>query len=187
MSLTTRTGSAVTILDSTAVDRALTRIAHEMREQNADPDQIALVGVRTRGLPIAQRLAAVLQRITGAEVPVGVIDVSPYRDDVSKLAAARVVDSSQIGFDVTGLTIILIDDVLCTGRTARAALDALLDRGRPSRVQLAVLVDRGHRDLPIRPDYVGRNQPTVRTQEVRVQLQETDGVDQVLLWSDKES
>ncbi|MDQ3328901.1 MAG: bifunctional pyr operon transcriptional regulator/uracil phosphoribosyltransferase PyrR, partial [Chloroflexota bacterium] len=129
---------------------------------------------------------AVLQRTTGAELPVGMIDVSRYRDDVTRDAATRVVDSSQIGFAVSGRTVILVDDVLCTGRTARAALDALVDRGRPSRVQLAVLVDRGHRELPIRPDYVGKNQPTSRTQEVRVQLREIDGVDGVLLLSGKE-
>ena len=187
MSLTTRNESSSVLLDSIAVSRALTRIAHEIREQNPTLGTIALVGVRTRGLPIAQRIATVLHRTTGTDVPVGAIDVARYRDDVSKDEATRLVDTSQIGFVVAGLIVILIDDVLCTGRTARAALDALVDRGRPSRVQLAVLVDRGHRELPIRPDYVGRNQPTERTQEVRVQLRETDGTDRVLLLSGEET
>ncbi len=187
MSLTTRTDSASIILDATALSRALTRIAHEIRETNPDLGEISLVGVRTRGLPLARRIAAVLQRTTRAELPVGVIDVSRYRDDVTPDAAERVVDSSRIGFELSGRTVILVDDVLCTGRTARAALDALLDRGRPSRIQLAVLVDRGHREVPIRPDYVGRNQPTERTEEVRVLLRETDGEDRVLLLSDKEA
>ena len=172
---------AAVLLDEQAVARALTRIAHQVREQNPDLSRVALVGVRTRGVPLAHRLRAALERVGGHSVRVGEIDISPYRDDISREMVTPSVGSSRIGFPVEGLSVVLVDDVLCTGRTARAALDALVDRGRPARVQLAVLVDRGHRELPIKPDYVGKNVPSSRDEEVRVQLVETDGADAVLL------
>ncbi len=169
------------LLDSEAMSRALTRIAHQIREQNPDLSQVALVGIRTRGVPLARRISSALERFGDARVPVGEIDINPYRDDLSREALARRVDSSRIGFGVEGLSVVLVDDVLYTGRSARAAMDALVDRGRPGRVQLAVLVDRGHRELPIRADYVGKNVPSSRDEEVRVRLMETDGEDAVLM------
>jgi pyrimidine operon attenuation protein/uracil phosphoribosyltransferase len=156
-------------------------MAHQIRESNPDLPSLALVGVRTRGVPLARRLRAALEARTGVRVPVGEIDVTPYRDDISRESQDRRVDTSALGFGVAGLTVVLVDDVLYTGRTARAALDALTARGRPARVQLAVLVDRGHRELPIRADYVGKNVSSARDEEVRVLLSETDGADGVVM------
>jgi pyrimidine operon attenuation protein / uracil phosphoribosyltransferase len=164
--------------------RTLRRIAHEIAEKNPAPQGLAIVGIHTRGAVIARRLHALIGELTEAEVPIGDLDISFYRDDVGAGPAPGsqpVVHASHVDFDLTGRTVVLVDDVLFTGRTARAAIDALFDYGRPQRVQLAVLCDRGHRELPIRPDYVGKNLPTARGQRVNVRLEETDDVDQVTI------
>jgi pyrimidine operon attenuation protein/uracil phosphoribosyltransferase len=163
--------------------RTLRRIAHEVAEKNPDPAALAIVGIHTRGALLARRLHASLAELTGAEVPIGDIDISFYRDDVGAKspAAQPVVHASHIDFDLAGRTVVLVDDVLFTGRTVRAAIDALFDYGRPQRVQLAVLCDRGHRELPIRPDYVGKNLPTGHEQRVNVHLEELDGSDEVTI------
>jgi pyrimidine operon attenuation protein/uracil phosphoribosyltransferase len=167
--------------------RTLKRIAHEIAEKNPDPSGLAVVGIHTRGALIAQRLHALLSELTGAELPIGDVDISFYRDDVGAKAPGDqpVVHASHIDFDPSGRTIVLVDDVLFTGRTVRAAIDALFDYGRPERVQLAVLCDRGHRELPIRPDYVGKNLPTARGERVNVRLEETDDVDEVTISESK--
>ena len=170
-----------TLLDSRELDRALTRIAHEIVERNKGAERLALVGVHTRGVPIADRLAARIESFEGVRPPVGALDITLYRDDLTEIALQPVVRQTRIDFDVTGLRLILCDDVLYTGRTARAALDALIDLGRPSAIQYAVLVDRGHRELPIRADYVGKNVPTRRDEIVKVRLEENDGEDAVVL------
>ena len=163
--------------------RTLKRIAHEIAEKNPDPEGLAIVGIHTRGALIARRLHGLLAELTGAETPIGDVDISFYRDDVGAKSPASqpVVHASHIDFDVAGRTIVLVDDVLFTGRTVRAAIDALFDYGRPQRVQLAVLCDRGHRELPIRPDYVGKNLPTAREERVNVRLEEIDEVDEVTI------
>jgi pyrimidine operon attenuation protein/uracil phosphoribosyltransferase len=163
--------------------RTLRRIAHEIAEKNPDPDSLAIVGIHTRGALLARRLHPLLSELTGAEVPIGDLDISFYRDDLGAKApsAQPVVHASHIDFDPTGRTVVLIDDVLFTGRTVRAAIDALFDYGRPQRVQLAVLCDRGHRELPIRPDYVGKNLPTAHEERVNVRLEESDEVDEVTI------
>jgi pyrimidine operon attenuation protein/uracil phosphoribosyltransferase len=175
--------SEKTVLEHDDVRRTLRRIAHEIAEKNPEAEGLAIVGIHTRGAVIARRLHAMLAELTGAEVPIGDIDISFYRDDVGaqEPAAAPVVHASHIDFDLNGRTVILVDDVLFTGRTVRAGIDALFDYGRPERVQLAVLCDRGHRELPIRPDYVGKNLPTARGERVNVRLEETDGADQVTI------
>lgn len=165
--------SETQVLDAGDVRRALTRIAHEIVERNKGAQNLALAGVLRRGAPLAARLAAQIERIEGVAVPHGGLDIALYRDDFSVRAhSAR---ASSIPFDVTGKTVVLVDDVLFTGRSVRAALDALLDLGRPASVQLAVLVDRGHRELPVRADYAGKNLPTSRTERVNVKLSELDG------------
>ena len=166
------------LMDAAAIQRALTRMAHEIVESNPDSRQLAVVGIRTHGVPLAQRLAAAVAGILHADLPTGQLDIGMHRDDLG-LRGAAAVGVSKIDFDVTGKTIVLVDDVLFTGRTIRAALDELADFGRPQRIQLAVLVDRGHRELPIRADYVGRNVPTSRQQSVQVRLLEIDGRDEV--------
>jgi pyrimidine operon attenuation protein/uracil phosphoribosyltransferase len=168
------------ILDETALDRALTRIAHEILERNAGAKDLAFVGVRTRGVTLAQRLAQRIARIDGTHPPVGALDISLYRDDLG-LRSAPVVRGTEIPFSIKDKTVVLVDDVLFTGRTVRAALDAIVDLGRPRMVQLAVLIDRGHRELPIRPDYVGKNLPTSRRESVAVRLREHDGEDRVVI------
>lgn len=160
----------------------LRRIAHEILEKNKGPEDLALVGIHTRGVPLAQRLAESIHTFEGVTVPVGVLDITLYRDDLSEIAHQPKVRETKIPFDIWGKSIVLVDDVLYTGRTARAALDALIDLGRPRRVYLGVLVDRGHRELPIRADFVGKNLPTARTEVVKVKLEETDGEDAVELW-----
>jgi pyrimidine operon attenuation protein/uracil phosphoribosyltransferase len=170
-----------TLLDADDVRRALTRIAHEIIERDKGAGDIALVGIANRGDDLARRLAAEIERIEGTPVPVGVLDISFYRDDIGLKAEAPEVHETRIDFDINGRTLVLVDDVLFTGRTIRAAMDALMDLGRPTRIRLAVLVDRGHRELPIRADFVGKNVPTRRADDVRVLVSELDGKDAVVV------
>jgi pyrimidine operon attenuation protein / uracil phosphoribosyltransferase len=164
------------VMDATAVDRALTRVAHELLETNKGAEHLALVGIVTRGSILAKRLAERIRTIEGTDVPVGTLDISFYRDDVATRLNPQV-HRTDIPFDLAGRCVVLVDDVLFTGRTIRAAMDAIMDYGRPSCIQLAVLVDRGHRELPIRADYVGKNVPTSGREQVKVHLSETDGED----------
>jgi pyrimidine operon attenuation protein/uracil phosphoribosyltransferase len=175
--------SETVVLEHDDLRRTLRRIAHEIAEKNPDPGGLAIVGIHTRGALIARRLHALLGELTGSELPIGDVDISFYRDDVGTKSPASqpTVHASHIDFDLTGRTVVLVDDVLFTGRTVRAAIDALFDYGRPQRIQLAVLCDRGHRELPIRPDYVGKNLPTSREQRVNVHLEELDGGDEVAI------
>jgi pyrimidine operon attenuation protein/uracil phosphoribosyltransferase len=171
------------VLERDELRRALVRISHEITERNPGPEGLALVGIHTRGALLAQRLHALVGEHSGSEVPLGDIDISFYRDDVGGRDpdAQPQVHASHLDFDLSGRTVVLVDDVLFTGRTVRSAMDALVDFGRPQAIQLAVLVDRGHRELPIRADYVGKNVPTRRDEEVRVRLVETDGEDAVVV------
>jgi pyrimidine operon attenuation protein/uracil phosphoribosyltransferase len=170
-------------MDADRISRALTRIAHEIVERNRGVDQIALVGVRSRGVPLARRVARALKDITGDDVATGALDITLYRDDLMRhpVGPQPLVRRTEISFSIDDRVIILVDDVLYTGRTTRAALDALIDFGRPKAIQLVVLVDRGHRELPIKADYVGKNIPTARHESVQVRLQEIDGADEVLV------
>ncbi|MBQ9134442.1 MAG: bifunctional pyr operon transcriptional regulator/uracil phosphoribosyltransferase PyrR [Clostridia bacterium] len=170
-----------TIMDAPAIQRALTRIAHEIVEHNRGVENIALVGVRRRGLPLAERIASRIERIEGVRPPVGEVDIAFYRDDVACKNKQPVLNATGVDFDVNGKDIVLVDDVIFTGRTVRAALEAVFDLGRPKTVQLAVLVDRGLRELPFRPDYVGKNVPTRHTELVCVSLEEIDGEDIVTI------
>lgn len=174
------------VLDEAALDRALTRIAHEILERNSGSAALTFVGLRTRGVTLAQRLAAKIARIDGATIPVGTLDITLYRDDLD-MRGAPVVRGTDIPFSIKDRTVVLVDDVLFTGRTVRAALDALIDLGRPRAIQLAVLVDRGHRELPIRPDFVGKNLPTSRRESVAVRLREHDGEDRVVIEEPEEA
>ncbi|NLJ75409.1 MAG: bifunctional pyr operon transcriptional regulator/uracil phosphoribosyltransferase PyrR [Firmicutes bacterium] len=169
------------ILDGEQIRRALTRIAHEIIERNRGTDKLMLVGIRTRGVPLANRLASLIKEIEGTELPVGELDISLYRDDLSPVTEQPVLNKTDISQSVVGQKVVLVDDVLFTGRTARAALDAVIDLGRPQRIQLAVLIDRGHRELPIRADYVGKNLPTSRREVIEVRLKEVDGEEQVVI------
>jgi pyrimidine operon attenuation protein/uracil phosphoribosyltransferase len=169
------------VLDEQGIDRALTRIAHEILERAGGTDGLAIVGIRTRGVSLARRIAERLHAIEGTRPPVGALDITLYRDDLGLKAGAPVLRGTDIPFPVAGKTLVLVDDVLYTGRTIRAALDAVMDLGRPRLIQLAVLIDRGHRELPIRPDYVGKNLPTARREIVQVLLKEHDGVDRVVI------
>ena len=181
-----------TLLDADGLGRTLSRIAHEIIEGNPSVDDVALVGIQTRGVPLAGRIRSMVAERSGVELPIGQLDITFHRDDVhvrSQRAPRRaqpLVRDTRLDFDLEGRTVILVDDVLYTGRTIRAAIDALLEYGRPARVQLAVLADRGHRELPIRPDYVGKNLPTARGERVQVELVEIDEVDQVLLLGERE-
>jgi pyrimidine operon attenuation protein/uracil phosphoribosyltransferase len=170
-------------MDADRIGRTLTRIAHEIVERNKGTDDLALVGVRTRGVPIARRLARTLREITGHEIPTGSLDITLYRDDLMRHAVGPqpLVRKTDIQFSIDNRKILLVDDVLYTGRTTRAALDALIDYGRPKAIQLIVLVDRGHRELPIKADYVGKNLPTSPEESVQVRLIEIDGEDEVVL------
>ncbi|MEE9219023.1 MAG: bifunctional pyr operon transcriptional regulator/uracil phosphoribosyltransferase PyrR [Acidobacteriota bacterium] len=167
------------IMDSEKISRTLSRIAHEILERNVNASDLALVGIRTRGVPLARRLAARIEQFDGPKVPVGILDITLYRDDLTAISDHPVLRKTEIPFSVDGRNIILVDDVLYTGRTVRAALDGIIDLGRPRRIQLAALVDRGHRELPIRADYVGKNLPTAADDFVQVLLKEEDGVDEV--------
>jgi len=171
------------VLERDDLRRTLRRIAHEIAEANPEPERLAIVGIHTRGVHLARRLHALIGELTAIETPIGDVDISFYRDDVGAHSPATqpVVHASHIDFDLAGRTVVLVDDVLFTGRTVRAAIDALFDYGRPQRVQLAVLCDRGHRELPIRPDYVGKNLPTSRAERVNVRLEESDEIDRVTI------
>ena len=169
------------ILDGAGISRALTRIAHEVLERNKGTDGVVLVGLRSRGIELARRLSKKLKEIERVEVPVGALDVTLYRDDLGKVGVQPVVRKTEIPFTVDEKKVVLVDDVLYTGRTIRAAMDSLMDLGRPRLIQLAVLVDRGHRELPVRADYVGKNVPTSQQEQVQVLLEEEDGVDRVVI------
>jgi pyrimidine operon attenuation protein/uracil phosphoribosyltransferase len=173
--------AAKVLLDAEALGRTLSRIAHEIIERNDALGRVALVGIHTRGVPLAERLAALLEERSGEEVALGAVDIAFHRDDTVPGAEQPVVNATALDFELRGATVVLVDDVLYTGRTIRAAIEALFEHGRPARVQLAVLVDRGHRELPIRPDYVGKNLPTARSERIQVELEEIDGADRVLL------
>jgi pyrimidine operon attenuation protein/uracil phosphoribosyltransferase len=173
--------NSTTVLTSQDISRSLTRIAHEIIERNKTSADLVLVGLHTRGVPLAKRLSLIIGSFTGCEIPVGLLDISQYRDDIPDNRESSAAENTNIPVTISGKVIILVDDVLYTGRSIRAAMDALIDRGRPRSIQLAVMVDRGHRELPIRADYVGKNIPSARYEEIQVHLQETDGVDEVVI------
>ena len=174
-------GDRVRVMDGAALRRALVRIAHEIVEKDQEVRRLALVGIQTRGVPLASRIAEALRDVAGVLPPTGILDINLYRDDLSRIGYHPVLRKTDVPFDLEGRRIVLVDDVLYTGRTIRAALDALIDLGRPERIELAVLVDRGHRQLPIRADFVGKNVPTSETELVEVRLEEIDGADEVTL------
>jgi len=169
------------IIDSDAMGRAITRIAHEILEKNKGTEDLILIGIRTRGVPLAERLASKIESIEGVSIKTGILDITLYRDDLSTISQQPIVHRTEIPFDITGKKVVLVDDVLFTGRTVRAALDALIDLGRPKQIQLAIMIDRGHRELPIRADFVGKNLPTSKKEVVDVNFEEIDGKDLVLL------
>lgn len=169
------------ILDDKGMKRAMVRIAHEIIERNKGVENLALIGIRRRGVPLAQRLAKFISEIEGTSVPVGILDITLYRDDLTTLANQPQVHQTEIAFPITGKKVVLVDDVLYTGRTVRAALDAIMDLGRPEVVQLAVLIDRGHKEIPIRADYVGKNVPTSRKEVISVRLSEIDQEERVVI------
>ena len=169
-----------TVMDQAAISRSLNRIAHEILERNKGTEHLVFIGIRSRGIPLAQRLAKKIEQIEGQPVPVGELDITSYRDDLGQLTHAKIPEN-KLPFDVTGRKIILVDDVLFTGRTIRAALDAVMDHGRPKNIQLAVLVDRGHRELPIKADYIGKNIPTSHLEGIRVCVTEIDDIDEVVI------
>jgi pyrimidine operon attenuation protein/uracil phosphoribosyltransferase len=172
-----------TLMSAEDIQRALVRVAHEIAERNKGAKDLVLVGMQTRGVPLARRLAATIQGLEGISVPVGSLDISLYRDDLSSLSLKPTVHRTDIPVDVTDKQVVLVDDVFYTGRSIRAAMDALIDLGRPQSIQLAVLVDRGHRELPIRADYVGKNIPTSKNEEIKVDIKEVDGEDRVIIVS----
>jgi pyrimidine operon attenuation protein/uracil phosphoribosyltransferase len=180
-SMTTELNEKAQILDQTGIQRAITRIAHEIAERNDGTESLVLVGLRSRGVDVARRIAEELKLIAGTETPVGTLDVTLYRDDLDKVGPQPVVRTTEIPFSINEKRVVLVDDVLYTGRTIRAAMDSLIDLGRPRLIQLAVLVDRGHRELPIRADYVGKNVPTSRQEQIQVLLTEEDGEDKVII------
>jgi pyrimidine operon attenuation protein/uracil phosphoribosyltransferase len=181
MSVPSRKAEEKSLLDAEGLSRTLSRIAHEIIERNDDLESVALVGIHTRGVPLAERLADLIEERSGVEIEVGAVDITFHRDDQVPGTEQPVVHATDLELELAGMTCVLVDDVLYTGRTIRAAIETLFAHGRPARVQLAVLVDRGHRELPIRPDYVGKNLPTARSERIQVQLEETDGVDRILL------
>jgi len=168
-------------MDEMGMKRALTRIAHEIIEKNKGVNNVAIIGIRRRGGPLAQRLALRIEEIEGIKIPVGILDITLYRDDLTTLAQQPQVHRTEVNFDINGKRLVLVDDVLYTGRTVRAALDALIDLGRPECIQLAVLIDRGHRELPIKADFIGKNVPTSRQENIEVYVKELDGKDGVLI------
>jgi len=167
------------IMDKEQMERSLQRMAHEIIEQNRGLEKIRLVGIRSRGVPLAERLSSYLKLISNQEVPVGILDITLYRDDLSTISHQPVIKGSAVDFDIEDAVVVLVDDVLYTGRTVRAAIEALMDFGRPKQIQLAVLIDRGHRELPIKADYVGKNVPTSKEEIIKVSLEEIDGEDSV--------
>jgi pyrimidine operon attenuation protein/uracil phosphoribosyltransferase len=169
------------ILDKEALNRSIMRIAHEILEKNKGTQDLCLIGIRNRGVFLAHRLAECIKKIENTDIPVGALDITLYRDDLTLISQQPVVHKTEIDFDINDKNVILVDDVLYTGRTIRAALDALIDFGRPKLIQLAVLVDRGHRELPVRADFVGKNIPTAKNETVEVRLSETDGKDEVII------
>lgn len=173
------------LLNSEEVNRAITRIAHEILEKTKDPRELALVGIRTGGAFLAKRLREKIKEIGQVELDLGILDINLYRDDLSEIGAQPEIRETEINFDVTGKKIVLVDDVLFTGRTIRCALDGIIDYGRPKAIQLAVLVDRGHREFPIRPDYVGKNVPTSKNERVIVRLKEQHGEDSVVIMEER--
>lgn len=170
------------LMDDRQIQRTITRMAHEIIERNKGVEDVVLVGIRTRGEPIARMLSEAIFRVEGAQVPVGSVDITFYRDDLTHISGDPTINHTDIPFDVNGKTVVLVDDVLYTGRTARAAMEAMMDLGRARRIQLAVLVDRGHRELPIRADFAGKNIPTAQTEFVRVNMPEVDGEESVWLY-----
>lgn len=173
--------NSTVVMTSQDISRSLTRIAHEIIERNKTAENLVLVGLHTRGVPLAKRLSSIIGSFSGYEIPVGLLDISQYRDDITDNREPASIENTDIPVEVSGKVIILVDDVLYTGRSIRAAMDALIDRGRPRSIQLAVMVDRGHRELPIRADYVGKNIPSARHEEIQVRLLETDDVDEVVI------
>ncbi|MGB4504607.1 MAG: bifunctional pyr operon transcriptional regulator/uracil phosphoribosyltransferase PyrR [Syntrophaceticus sp.] len=171
----------VEIMNADDIRRVLTRIAHEILEKNAGTEDLTLIGIRRRGVPLAKRIAENIKEIEGTSVPLGILDITLYRDDLSQLDYHPLVRKTEVPFSITDKKVVLVDDVLFTGRTVRAALDALIDLGRPKIIQLAVLIDRGHRELPIRADFVGKNVPTSRRELIQVSLKEIDGEDKVII------
>ncbi len=175
-----------TIMDAPAIERAITRIAHEIIERNKGIDNMCLIGIQRRGVPLANRIADKIEQIEKLRPPVGILDITFYRDDLSMLSEHPVVNGTAIDFTVNNKTIVLVDDVLFTGRTTRAAIEAIFDMGRPSCIQLAILIDRGHRELPIRADYFGKNVPTSMTESIHVKVSEIDDIDCVVLYDKEE-
>ncbi|MDD5669119.1 MAG: bifunctional pyr operon transcriptional regulator/uracil phosphoribosyltransferase PyrR [Candidatus Omnitrophica bacterium] len=169
------------ILDKESINRILNRMAHEILEKNKGTGELCIIGIRTHGAFLASRMGTRIKLIENKEVPVGILDITLYRDDLTLISSQPVVHKTEIDFDITGKHVILVDDVLYTGRTVRAALDALVDFGRPTTIQLAVLIDRGHRELPIRPDYVGKNIPTAQQETIEVRMEESEGIDEVVI------
>lgn len=178
---------SVVLMDEAAVNRALTRISHEIIEKNAGLENIAIIGIQRRGVPMAKIIRKNLEEIEGVKVPLGILDITFYRDDLSTLSAHPVVNGTDVPFDINGKKLILVDDVLFTGRTIRSAIDNIFDMGRPACVQLAILVDRGHRQLPFRADYVGKNVPTSIHESISVSLDEVDGKTDVIITKEEES
>lgn len=179
----TQAKTQATLVDGTSLNRMITRISHEVAEKVADLDNLALIGIWTRGVHLARRIAQTILHVASADIPVGSLDISFYRDDVFGKVDQPVVKSTDIPFDVNDRTVVIVDDVLFTGRTVRAAMDAIMDYGRPKRIMLAVLIDRGHRELPIRADIVGKNIPTREDEMVRVHMKEVDGKDEAILYT----
>jgi len=176
-----------TLMSPQDIERALVRVAHEIVERNKGAAYVVLVGMQTRGVPLASRLAVAIQNLEGLAIPVGSLDIGLYRDDLASLDLKPVIQRTDVPTDITGKQVVLVDDVFYTGRSIRAAMDALMDLGRPESIQLAVLIDRGHRELPVRADYVGKNIPTSRNEEIKVYVEETDGEDKVtILTPDRE-
>ncbi len=174
------------VMDDKAMERAVVRISHQIIEKNKGTENLCLVGIQRRGVPLARSIAENIDQLEDAQIDVGVLDITFYRDDLSLLNQHPIVNGTEIGFDVNGKTIVIVDDVLYTGRTARAAIEAIMDLGRPQRIQLAVLIDRGHRELPIRADYVGKNLPTAKTEVVAVRVLEFDGAQEVVILDNRE-